>query len=329
MTALIVAASLLVGVSLGVLGGGGSILTVPVLVHLAGQDPKEAIATSLFVVGVTSLAALVPHARAGRVRWRTGLLFGAFSMAGAYAGGRAAAYVPGTALLVAFAMMMLATAVAMLRRPRRGRTPRPRPGGAPLRRVAVQGLAVGAVTGLVGAGGGFLVVPALALLGGLPMSGAVATSLLVLAMNSFAGLAGHLSGTAVDRGLALTVTGAAVAGSLAGARLSGRVPRDALRKAFGWFVVVMGVLVLARQLDPAVWTHPVTWAVLGTAAACGYARRGPAASAPPMLARYGKAWPGMARGRRGTPLDEPEAAARRSHRRARPRRRARPLRARG
>ena len=119
MTVLIVAASLLVGVSLGVLGGGGSILTVPILVYLAGQDPKEAIATSLFVVGATSLAALVPHARAHRVRWRTGLLFGAFSMVGAYGGGRLAAYVPGTALLIAFALMMLATAFAMLRRPGR------------------------------------------------------------------------------------------------------------------------------------------------------------------------------------------------------------------
>ncbi|WP_306330180.1 sulfite exporter TauE/SafE family protein, partial [Streptomyces venezuelae] len=116
MTVLVVAASLLVGMSLGVLGGGGSILTVPILVYLAGQGTKEAVATSLFVVGVTSLAALIPHARALRVRWRTGLLFGAFSMAGAYGGGRLAAYVPGTALLVAFALMMLATAVAMLRR---------------------------------------------------------------------------------------------------------------------------------------------------------------------------------------------------------------------
>ncbi|MEU7703456.1 sulfite exporter TauE/SafE family protein, partial [Streptomyces sp. NPDC039028] len=120
MTVLVVGASLLIGVSLGVLGGGGSILTVPILVYLAGRGTEEAIATSLFVVGVTSLAALVPHARARRVRVRTGLLFGAFSMAGAYGGGRLAAYVPGTALLVGFALMMLATAVAMLRRPRGG-----------------------------------------------------------------------------------------------------------------------------------------------------------------------------------------------------------------
>ncbi|MFE2560780.1 sulfite exporter TauE/SafE family protein [Streptomyces sp. NPDC059352] len=264
MTTLVVAASLLVGVSLGILGGGGSILTVPILVYLAGQDTKEAIATSLFVVGVTSLAALVPHARARRVRWRTGLLFGAFSMAGAYGGGRLAEYVPGTVLLVAFALMMLATAVAMLRRPRRGRErTRPAHGELPLQHIAVEGLVVGAVTGLVGSGGGFLVVPALAILGGLPMGIAVGTSLLVIAMKSFAGLAGHLSGVGIDWRLALTVTAAAVVGSLAGGRLAGRIPQDALRKTFGWFVVVMGVFVLAQQLDTAVWTHPATWAGLG------------------------------------------------------------------
>ncbi|MFJ4025579.1 sulfite exporter TauE/SafE family protein, partial [Streptomyces hydrogenans] len=155
MTALIVAVSLLIGVSLGILGGGGSILTVPILVYLAGQDTKEAIATSLFVVGVTSLAALVPHARAHRVRWRTGLLFGAFSMAGAYAGGRVAEYIPGTVLLVAFALMMLATAFAMLRRPRDGakRAARPAHRDLPVKHIAVEGLVVGAVTGLVGSGG--------------------------------------------------------------------------------------------------------------------------------------------------------------------------------
>ncbi|MFJ7956283.1 sulfite exporter TauE/SafE family protein [Streptomyces sp. NPDC096319] len=274
MTLLVVAASLLVGVSLGALGGGGSILTVPILVYLAGQDPAEAIATSLFVVGVTSLAALVPHARARRVRLRTGLLFGGFSMVGAYGGGRLAAYVPATALLVAFALMTLATAAAMLRKPRTGREKgnedRPE---RPLRRLAAEGLAVGAVTGLVGSGGGFLVVPALALLGGLPMGVAVGTSLLVIGMNSFAGLAGHLSGVGIDWGLALTVTAAAVAGSVVGGRLSGRIPQETLRTVFGWFVVVMGVLVLARQLDPAVWTHPATWAVLGAVLASAVATR--------------------------------------------------------
>ncbi|ALO12477.1 putative permease [Streptomyces venezuelae] len=283
MITVVVVASLLVGVSLGVLGGGGSILTVPILVYLAGQDTKEAIATSLFVVGVTSLAALVPHARARRVRWRTGLLFGAFSMVGAYGGGRLAECVPGTALLVAFALMMLATAVAMLRRPRSGRAKeRPAHRDLPLKHIAVEGLVVGAVTGLVGSGGGFLVVPALALLGGLPMGIAVGTSLLVIAMKSFAGLAGHLSGVEIDWRLALIVTAAAVVGSLAGSRVAGRIPPDALRKGFGWFVVVMGVFVLAQQLDTAVWTHPATWAVFGAVLAAVIAVRLWRAHQPPL-----------------------------------------------
>ncbi|MBH5334088.1 sulfite exporter TauE/SafE family protein [Streptomyces pactum] len=300
MTALLIAASLLVGVSLGVLGGGGSILTVPILVYLAGQDTKEAIATSLLVVGVTGLAALVPHARARRVRWRTGLLFGAFSMAGAYGGGRLAEYLPGTLLLVAFALMMLATAVAMLRGPRGGRErARSAPAELPLKHIAVEGLVVGAVTGLVGSGGGFLVVPALAILGGLPMGIAVGTSLLVIAMKSFAGLAGHLAGVEIDWRLALTVTAAAVAGSLVGGRLAGRIPQDALRTAFGWFVVVLGVFVLAQQLDTAVWAHPATWAVLAAVPAAVIAarrraahRRSAPASTGPAAASGGPPVPG-------------------------------------
>ncbi|MFB7864883.1 sulfite exporter TauE/SafE family protein [Streptomyces sp. NPDC056069] len=263
MIVLIVAASLLIGVSLGVLGGGGSILTVPLLVYLAGQDTKEAVATSLLVVGVTSLAALIPHARARRVHWRTGSAFGAFSMVGAYGGGRIAEYVPGTALLVAFGLMMLATATAMLRRPRGRAGPGPQRQSPSPVRVAVLGVGAGAVTGLVGSGGGFLVVPALAVLGGLPIGIAVGTSLLVIAMNSFAGLAGHLSGAHLDRGLALTVTAAAVVGSVAGARFAGRIPQEAVRRAFGWFVVVMGVLVLAQQIEGGFWGRPAVWGGLG------------------------------------------------------------------
>lgn len=249
--------AILVGVALGLLGGGGSILTVPLLVYVAGLDAKEAIATSLLVVGVTSLAALVPHARAGRVRWRTGAIFGVAAMLGAYAGGRVAEFVPGTVLLVAFALMMVATAVAMIRGRSRAGADGPGEGGGdsgtggrrdlPVKLVLLEGVVVGLVTGLVGAGGGFLVVPALVLLGGLPMPVAVGTSLLVIAMKSFAGLAGYLSSVTIDWGLALAVTGMAVAGSVVGALLSGRVPQDRLRQAFGWFVLVMGVVVLGQS----------------------------------------------------------------------------------
>jgi uncharacterized membrane protein YfcA len=246
---LALAASVLIGLALGLLGGGGSILTVPVLVYLAGVEAKPAIAMSLVVVGVTSAVALIPHARAGRVRWRTGALFGAAAMAGAYAGGRLAAYIPGSILLIAFAVMMLITAIAMLRS-RRGATAPPQQPGArlPVAKILAEGVAVGLATGLVGAGGGFLVVPALVLLGGLPMPIAVGTSLLVIAMKSAAGLTGYLHTVSIDWLLTAAVTAVAVLGSIAGSRLAGRVDPALLRRAFGWFVVVMGVGVLAGQL---------------------------------------------------------------------------------
>ncbi|MFF2149588.1 sulfite exporter TauE/SafE family protein [Kitasatospora sp. NPDC058190] len=250
MITLAIAASLLIGILLGILGGGGSMLTVPILVYLAGQDTKQAITTSLFVVGVTSIAGLISHARAGRVRWRTGTLFGLAGMVGAYAGGRAAAHIPDTVLLVAFALMMLATAAAMLRGPRKAA--KQAQGELPLHRLLLQGLVVGAVTGVLGAGGGFLIVPALALLAGLPMGIAIGTSLLVIAMNSFAGLAGHISGAHLDWNLALAVTAAAVLGSLIGGRYAGRIPQQTLRTGFGWFVIAMGLFVLTRQTGPAV-----------------------------------------------------------------------------
>ena len=252
MSPVVLLLAVLVGMALGLLGGGGSILTVPLLVYIAGLDAKEAIATSLLVVGVTSLAALVPHARAGRVRWRTGAIFGAAAMAGAYAGGRIAEFIPGTVLLVAFALMMVATAVAMIRGRARQDAAGPGSGSAagdaggsasvrelPVKLVLLEGVVVGLVTGLVGAGGGFLVVPALVLLGGLPMPVAVGTSLLVIA--------GYLSSVSIDWGLAAAVTAMAVLGSIGGALLSGRVPQDRLRQGFGWFVLVMGVLVLGQS----------------------------------------------------------------------------------
>jgi uncharacterized membrane protein YfcA/glyoxylase-like metal-dependent hydrolase (beta-lactamase superfamily II)/rhodanese-related sulfurtransferase len=242
-----VALALAVGVSLGLLGGGGSILAVPLLVYVAGFDPHEAAAGSLFVVGVTSGVGLVAHARAGRVRWRTGVVLGLAGMLGAYAGGLASASVPGPVLLGALAVLMVVAAAGMLR----GR----RDGGAraELRPTAAVGLgvAVGAITGFVGAGGGFVIVPVLVLLAGLPMQAAIGTSLLVVAMQSVAGLAGHLSGTRLPWALTLAVTAAAVVGSLAGSRLTGRFPAERLRRAFAVLVLTIATLVLAEQLHAA------------------------------------------------------------------------------
>lgn len=266
LLAVVVPLAVLVGLALGLLGGGGSILTVPLLVYVAGLDPREAVAASLFVVAVTSAAALVGHARAGRVRWRTGLLFGAAGMVGAYAGGLLGARLPPELLLGLFAVMMIATAVALLRG---RRSPDPvREGGLPLARILLDGAVVGLVTGLVGAGGGFLVVPALALLGGLPMPVAVGTSLVVIALKSAAGFAGYLAaGVPVGWGPVLAVTAAAVVGASLGARLVARVPQDALRRGFGLFVLVVGVVVLAQQFpEPVRWIGPVAIAALLVAA---------------------------------------------------------------
>lgn len=236
-----------VGVSLGLLGGGGSILSVPLLVYVAGWAPHEATAGSLFVVAVTSAIAVISHARAGRVRWRTGLVFGLAGMVGAYAGGRASSLVSGDVLLGAFAVMMLAASVGMIRG-RRG-------GGGSREELHVAaavglGVVVGVVTGFVGAGGGFVVVPALVLVAGLPMPAAVGTSLVVIAMQSAAGLAGHLSSADLDWGLALAVTASAVLGSLAGGAVVGRISADTLRRTFGYLVLAVAVLVLGQQLPP-------------------------------------------------------------------------------
>lgn len=244
--ALVLSLAVLVGISLGLLGGGGSILTVPILSYIAGMTPKAAIASSLFVVAVTSGAALFPHARAGRVQWRTGLIFGGGGMAGAYLGGRLAAHLSGHVLMTLFALMMAATAIAMLRPARTAAAASPRE--LPIATVLIEGVVVGVVTGLIGAGGGFLVVPALVLLGGLSMQTAVGTSLLVISLKSFAGLAGHLGHVDVDWPLTLAVTAIAVAGSVLGARLAGRIPPAVLRRAFGVFIIVMAGLVLAKEL---------------------------------------------------------------------------------
>jgi uncharacterized membrane protein YfcA len=288
------AAAVAIGVTLGLLGGGGSILTVPILVYVAGLPAKDAIATSLFVVGATAAFAVIPHARAGRVRWRTGAIFGVAGMTGAYAGGRVAEYIPGQWLLAGFGLMMLATAVAMLRG-RRTPADRPVPHELPVRRVLLDGVVVGLVTGLVGAGGGFLVVPALALLGGLPMATAVGTSLLVIAMKSTAGLLGYLHSVHINWGLAIAVTAAAVAGSVLGSRLAGRTSPDTLRKAFGWFVIAMASFVLVQQAPDGLrhWllATPPGWAALAATATITAAailvrrRRHTSTPAPPADAR--------------------------------------------
>ena len=239
--------SLLVGVSLGMLGGGGSILTLPILVYAMGMDKKAAIATSLLVVGTTSAAAVVSHARAGNVAWRTGLLFALAGSVGAFAGGLAADVFPAAWLVRAFIGMMFLTAYGMLRG-RKEHAP-VEVVDLPLARIARDGGAVGLFSGLVGAGGGFLVVPTLALLGGLAMHRAVGTSLVVIALQSWSGFLGHVTHVRVDYATAGMVTAAAVVGSLAGGMLAPRVPQAALRKGFGIFVLFMAVYMVAKEFN--------------------------------------------------------------------------------
>lgn len=237
-----------VGVVLGLLGGGGSILAVPLFVYGLDMAPKEAIATSLLVVGVTSVAGLIQYARRDLVNWRTGAVFSAFAMAGAYLGGRAAAFVPGSVLLGLFAAMMIATGIAMLRSRESG--PSAQKAKLEVWKIALEGIAVGAVTGLVGAGGGFLVVPALVLLGGMDMKRAIGTSLMIIALKAFTGLWGHLSHVSINLELAAVVSGMAVAGTLIGTLLSKKLASEHLRKAFGWFVFGVAGLIVYKEAPP-------------------------------------------------------------------------------
>jgi uncharacterized membrane protein YfcA len=230
---------LAIGIVLGLLGGGGSVLTVPLLLAL-GVEPKPAIALSLAVVGITAPVAVVSHARAGRVDWRAAAWLLPAVALGGFAGGRAAALLTGEALLVGFALLMAAAGVAMLR-PLRLDPKR----AAPLA-LAATGIATGAVTGLVGVGGGFLFVPVLVLAGGLPMRSAAGTSLVAITANSLAALLGHLGHVALPLALAAPLTAASIAGAVLGARLAGRLPERTLRRAFGALVIAIAAWLLVR-----------------------------------------------------------------------------------
>ncbi len=235
--------AVLVGVVLGLLGGGGSILTVPVLVYVLGFAAKPAIAMSLPVVGVTSLVGAALHWRKGNVRVTTAVAFGLLAMVGAYAGARLAAFVSGAAQLALLAVAMLAASASMMRG---GVKAGAATAHAPprLALLAPVALGVGLLTGLVGIGGGFLVVPALVLLARVPMREAVGTSLLVIAMNSASGFAGYLGAVAIDWGFLAGFTAAAVAGAVVGTALASRVPQATLKRAFAVLLMAMGVFVL-------------------------------------------------------------------------------------
>jgi uncharacterized membrane protein YfcA len=238
----------LVGMSLGFFGGGGSILTVPLLVYVFGLDAKQAIASSLLVVAIASSMGAYSHLRSGNVRFRTAVIFGSAGIAGAYAGGRVSALIDGRVLLLLFASIMVLAAVAMWRGRRAdGAQHREQHGLSDTMRLLGQGAVVGSFTGLVGAGGGFLIVPALSLWARLPLQAAIGTSLVVIVMNCIAGFSGYATHVSVNPLLVSTVAGSAVIGSLVGARLARRVPPDSLRRGFAVFVSLMGGLILLRE----------------------------------------------------------------------------------
>jgi hypothetical protein len=250
---LVLPGALAIGLSLGLLGSGGSIITVPVLVYLLGQDEKIAIAGSLFVVGSIALAGGLQFLRAGFVQWRSVLVFGLPGMVGTYLGAMLAAYVTGVTQLALFAMVMLSASWFMLRPldlAHADRTERA------AWKIGIDGLIVGVITGLVGVGGGFLIVPALVLLGGLSMHQAVATSLIIIALKSFSGFYKYLDvleqqSLELDWKTLLIVTGLGIAGSMVGSKLARRLPQDKLKRWFGYFLIVMGVYILVRSAPAA------------------------------------------------------------------------------
>ena len=238
-----------IGLSLGLLGSGGSIITVPVLVYLLGQDEKIAIAGSLFVVGTIALAGSLQYVRIGLVDWRNVLVFGAPGMLGTYLGALIAAFVPGIVQLVFFSLVMLLASYMMLRPVKltdEVHAPREQ------WKIATDGLFVGVITGLVGVGGGFLIVPALVLLGGLAIHTAVATSLVIIALKSYSGFYKYLDvldaqNLQLDWQTLIIVTTLGIVGSIGGAKIAKRMPQDKLKKGFGFFLIVMGIYILVRS----------------------------------------------------------------------------------
>jgi uncharacterized protein len=243
-----IALAALIGLSLGLLGGGGSILTVPTLVYVLGFGAKEAIVMSLGVVGTVSLLGTLSHWRRGNVSLTTAALFGAFAMSGAFLGAHLSVFFSDAVQLVIFAVVMLLAAASMLR----GQTCAPETAPPPRNSLhfvtmALAGVGVGVLTGLVGVGGGFLVVPALVLLARVPMKQAVGTSLLVIAMNSAAGLTGYSGNMHVPWAFMGLFTAVATAGAFAGAYLIRFVSQQALKRGFAVMLVFMGAFILYQN----------------------------------------------------------------------------------
>lgn len=248
-----VVGALLVGLSLGIFGSGGSILTVPVLVYLLGHGEKIAIAESLGIVGTIALVGSLSYARDGLVQWRLVLFFGVPSMASTFAGAWIASGVPGELQLGVFGVVMLLAAWRMWRRGQQA--PQTEQGRSDERRLVIgaQGIAVGLLTGIVGIGGGFLIVPALVLIGGLSMQRAVATSLVIIAMNACVGLLKHSAVlSAMDERAHWAIMAVFVAfgilGSFVGRAIQSRLNQALLQRGFALFLALIACVMLLREL---------------------------------------------------------------------------------
>ena len=245
--------ALCIGLSLGLIGGGGSILAVPILVYVLGLEAKAAIAMSLVIVGVVSLIGVIPHWQQGNVNLKTALSFTPPAMLGAFIGARLAAFpiVTDTLQLVCFAVIMLIASYLMIRKPKNHfselSSPKKHHAKYPWLAITLEGLGVGIITGFVGVGGGFAIIPALVLLGGIPMKGAIGPSLLIITFKSVTGFLGYLSQVNIDGNLMLSLTTAAALGVIGGARLSQKIPGTKLQTAFGYFLIALAIFILIKR----------------------------------------------------------------------------------
>ncbi len=255
-------AAVLIGISLGLIGGGGSILTVPVLVYLFGVDATLATSYSLFIVGATSLVGAYKNYTKGFVDIKTALLFGAASITTVLLTRRfVIPLIPDTIwtsgsvvitksflTMVLFAALMLMASFSMIGGGKKNTEPATTGGGNVLPSLILYGIGIGLVTGLLGAGGGFLLIPALVLLLRLPMKNAVGTSLFIIALNSLIGFTGDLGRATIDWTFLLTLTAISVVGIIVGTELSKRIPGSKLKTGFGWFVMIMAVYILIKEI---------------------------------------------------------------------------------
>lgn len=252
-------ASVGIGIILGILGGGGSILSIPILVYIFQVDAVLASAYSLFIVGTTSLVGAIRKYKDQHVHLKTGSVFGIPSLVSIFVTRKwivpaipdivwtLDSFIITKRLLILgiFALLMVLTSISMIRK--RKVQERDDPGFRTFL-IVIQGILIGFLTGLVGAGGGFLIIPALVLLTGLPFKTAVGTSLIVISINSLVGFLGDVMNTPMDWPFLLSITLFAVTGILIGNRLSKKIPHMLLRKGFGWFILVMGCWILLKEI---------------------------------------------------------------------------------